>query len=173
MLSSVYLVEYTLHQNLMIEIYTRNFDLHITVPSPNLAFLCRNLDYKPYSINQSIYHETLIYPFCYHETLIYPSRYHETLIYPSRYHETLIYPSRYHETLIYPSRYHETLIYPSRYHETLIYFSLHFLFSLHTVYKKMSDAMTKHPDADVLVSFASLRSAYESTIEALSYPQVC
>ena len=51
-LSSVYLVEYTLHQNLMIEIYTRNFDLHITVPSPNLAFLCRNLDYKPYSINQ-------------------------------------------------------------------------------------------------------------------------
>ena len=35
----------------MIEIYTRNFDLHITVPSPNLAFLCRNLDYKPYSIN--------------------------------------------------------------------------------------------------------------------------
>ena len=22
--------------------------------SPNLAFLCRNLDYKPYSINQSI-----------------------------------------------------------------------------------------------------------------------
>ena len=50
MLSSVYLVEYTLHQNLMIEIHTRNFDLHITVPSPNLAFLCRNLDYKPYSI---------------------------------------------------------------------------------------------------------------------------
>ena len=30
--------------------FTRNFDLHITVPSPNLAFLCRNLDYKPYSI---------------------------------------------------------------------------------------------------------------------------
>ena len=55
-MSSVYLVEYTLHQNLMIEIYTRNFDLHITVPSPNLAFLYRNLDYKakPYSINQSI-----------------------------------------------------------------------------------------------------------------------
>ena len=50
MLSSVYLAEYTLHQNLMIEIHTRNFDLHITVPSPNLAFLCRNLDYKAYSI---------------------------------------------------------------------------------------------------------------------------
>ena len=37
----------------MIEIYTRNFDLHIIVQSPNLAFLCRNLDYKPNSINQS------------------------------------------------------------------------------------------------------------------------
>ena len=32
--------------------------------------------------------------------------------------------------------------------------------------------MNKHPDADVLISFASLRSAYESTMEALSYPQV-
>ena len=51
MLSSVYLVEYTLHQNVTIEIYTRNFARHITVPSPNLAFLCRNLDYNPYSIN--------------------------------------------------------------------------------------------------------------------------
>ena len=50
MLSSVYLVEYTLHQNLMTEIHTQNFDFHITVPSPNLAFLCRNLDCKPYSI---------------------------------------------------------------------------------------------------------------------------
>ena len=57
MLSSIYLVEYTLHQNLMIEIYTRNFDLHITVPSPNLAFLCRNLDYKPYSINLALQKE--------------------------------------------------------------------------------------------------------------------
>ena len=35
----------------MIEVYTWNFDLHIIVPSPNLALLCRNLDYKPYSIN--------------------------------------------------------------------------------------------------------------------------
>ena len=51
MLSSVYLVEYTLHQNLMTEIYTRYFDLHITVPSPNLAFLCRNLDCPNQSIN--------------------------------------------------------------------------------------------------------------------------
>ena len=44
----------------MIEIHTRNFDLHITVPSPNLAFLCRNLDYKPYSIKKSI--KSSIYP---------------------------------------------------------------------------------------------------------------
>ena len=41
------------------------------------------------------------------------------------------------------------------------------------VYKKMSDAMNKHPNADVLVTFASLRSAYESTLEALEYSQVC
>ena len=40
------------------------------------------------------------------------------------------------------------------------------------VYKKMNDAMKKHPEADVLISFASLRSAYESTVEALQYPQV-
>jgi len=36
----------------------------------------------------------------------------------------------------------------------------------------MDDAMKLHPGADVLVSFASLRSAYESTVEAMSYPQV-
>ena len=40
------------------------------------------------------------------------------------------------------------------------------------VYKKMEDAMKKHPDADNLVSFASLRSAYESTMEAMKFPQV-
>ena len=40
------------------------------------------------------------------------------------------------------------------------------------VYKNMSDAMKKHTKADVLVSFASLRSAYESTLEAMEYPQV-
>lgn len=40
------------------------------------------------------------------------------------------------------------------------------------VYKKMEDAMTKHRDADVLVNFASLRSAYESTIETLAYRQI-
>ncbi|XP_049953554.1 ATP-citrate synthase [Schistocerca serialis cubense] len=40
------------------------------------------------------------------------------------------------------------------------------------VYKKMEDAMTKHRSADVLVNFASLRSAYESTLEAMNYPQI-
>lgn len=32
--------------------------------------------------------------------------------------------------------------------------------------------MSKHQNADVLVNFASLRSAYDSTIETLNYPQV-
>nr|AYV89154.1 ATP-citrate synthase [Tetranychus truncatus] len=40
------------------------------------------------------------------------------------------------------------------------------------VYKNMSDAMKKHSDADVLINFASLRSAYESTIETFQYPQI-
>lgn len=40
------------------------------------------------------------------------------------------------------------------------------------VYKNMSDAMKKHPDVDVLISFASLRSAFESTMETMQYPQV-
>lgn len=40
------------------------------------------------------------------------------------------------------------------------------------VYKKMQDAITKHKDVDVLVNFASLRSAYESTMEVLDFPQI-
>ncbi|XP_064111503.1 ATP-citrate synthase-like [Macrobrachium nipponense] len=40
------------------------------------------------------------------------------------------------------------------------------------VYKNMADAMKKHPDADVLINFASLRSAYDSTIDTLAFPQV-
>ena len=36
----------------------------------------------------------------------------------------------------------------------------------------MGEALRKHPDASVMVSFASLRSAYESTLEALNYSQV-
>ena len=36
----------------------------------------------------------------------------------------------------------------------------------------MADAMKKHPEVDVLINFASLRSAYDSTIETMSYAQV-
>lgn len=36
----------------------------------------------------------------------------------------------------------------------------------------MEDAMAKNKDADVLVNFASLRSAYDSTIETLNFPQI-
>jgi len=36
----------------------------------------------------------------------------------------------------------------------------------------MADAMNKHPEASVLVNFASLRSAYDSTMEALQFPQI-
>ena len=40
------------------------------------------------------------------------------------------------------------------------------------VYKDMKEAMQKHPEVDVMVNFASLRSAYDATIEALSFQQV-
>ncbi|BES99753.1 unnamed protein product [Nesidiocoris tenuis] len=40
------------------------------------------------------------------------------------------------------------------------------------VYKKMDDAMSRHPQADVLINFASLRSAYDSTLETLNFPQI-
>ncbi|XP_054156443.1 ATP-citrate synthase-like [Oppia nitens] len=40
------------------------------------------------------------------------------------------------------------------------------------VYKNMADAMKKHPDADSLINFASLRSAYDATLETLQYPQI-
>ncbi|KAK9876010.1 hypothetical protein WA026_011126 [Henosepilachna vigintioctopunctata] len=36
----------------------------------------------------------------------------------------------------------------------------------------MQDAMVKHPEADVLVNFASLRSAYQSTVETMEFPQI-
>ncbi|UJR20924.1 hypothetical protein I4U23_024033 [Adineta vaga] len=39
-------------------------------------------------------------------------------------------------------------------------------------YKNMADCMKRHSDADVLINFASLRSAYESTIETMKYPQI-
>ncbi|XP_057682298.1 ATP-citrate synthase isoform X1 [Corythoichthys intestinalis] len=40
------------------------------------------------------------------------------------------------------------------------------------VYKSMADAMKKHPEVDVLISFASLRSAFDSTVETMQHPQI-
>lgn len=40
------------------------------------------------------------------------------------------------------------------------------------MYKSIADAVRKHPDADCLINFASLRSAKESTDEALSCPRI-
>eukprot|EP00063_Salmo_salar_P059616 XP_014034451.1 PREDICTED: ATP-citrate synthase-like isoform X3 [Salmo salar] len=40
------------------------------------------------------------------------------------------------------------------------------------VYKNMADAMKKHPEVDVLISFASLRSAFDSTMETMQYSQI-
>lgn len=41
------------------------------------------------------------------------------------------------------------------------------------VYNKMFDAINKHKEADVLVNFASLRSAYESSMEVVNdFPQI-
>lgn len=40
------------------------------------------------------------------------------------------------------------------------------------VYKSISDAIKKHTDADCLINFASLRSAKESTDEAINCPQI-
>ena len=40
------------------------------------------------------------------------------------------------------------------------------------VFKNMADAMKKHPEVDVLINFASLRSAYDSTMETMNYTQV-
>lgn len=41
------------------------------------------------------------------------------------------------------------------------------------MYKEISEAVKKHPDVDILVNFASLRSAYDATIEALNLNHVC
>ena len=49
MLCTVYPVEYTLNPNPMIEIAPWSFDLMVIVQVLTLAFLCKNLDYKPQS----------------------------------------------------------------------------------------------------------------------------
>ncbi|KAK9416218.1 putative ATP citrate synthase [Seiridium unicorne] len=40
------------------------------------------------------------------------------------------------------------------------------------VYQQVGQAIEKHPDADVVVNFASSRSVYSSTMELMQYPQV-
>eukprot|EP01129_Flabellula_baltica_P013194 TRINITY_DN6082_c0_g2_i1.p1 TRINITY_DN6082_c0_g2~~TRINITY_DN6082_c0_g2_i1.p1 ORF type:complete len:1067 (+),score=291.99 TRINITY_DN6082_c0_g2_i1:60-3260(+) len=40
------------------------------------------------------------------------------------------------------------------------------------VYQKLSTAFERHPEVDVLVNFASLRSAYSSTMEALEFDRL-
>ena len=52
-LCSVYLVEYTLNSNSLIEICTRTFTLW-SLFKYLFAFLCKNLDHKPQSINQYV-----------------------------------------------------------------------------------------------------------------------
>ena len=41
------------------------------------------------------------------------------------------------------------------------------------VYKELNEAVKKHPEASVMVNFASLRSAPDATLETLKHPQVC
>ena len=36
----------------------------------------------------------------------------------------------------------------------------------------MSEAVSKHPEADILINFASLRSAFDATMEAMSFGKV-
>lgn len=40
------------------------------------------------------------------------------------------------------------------------------------VYTSVEEAVKKHPDADVVVNFASSRSVYASTLEILAFPQI-
>lgn len=40
------------------------------------------------------------------------------------------------------------------------------------VYTQMKDAFQKHYDADILINYASLRSAFNVSMEALDYPQI-
>ena len=39
-------------------------------------------------------------------------------------------------------------------------------------YNKLETAVKKHPDADVVINFASFRSAYDVSVEALNYPTI-
>ncbi|OWA50935.1 ATP-citrate synthase [Hypsibius exemplaris] len=40
------------------------------------------------------------------------------------------------------------------------------------VYRSLAEAMKNHPEVDVAVNFASLRSAYDATLEVMQFPQI-
>lgn len=40
------------------------------------------------------------------------------------------------------------------------------------VYQEVAKAVSKHPDVDMVVNFASSRSVYSSTMELMEYPQI-
>lgn len=40
------------------------------------------------------------------------------------------------------------------------------------IYTSLDECFKKHPDIDVMVNFASMRSTFPSTMEALDYPQI-
>jgi ATP citrate (pro-S)-lyase len=40
------------------------------------------------------------------------------------------------------------------------------------VYPNTATAVEKHSDVDVLINFASFRSAYDTTVEAMEFPQL-
>ena len=40
------------------------------------------------------------------------------------------------------------------------------------IYKSMADAIAAFPEVDVMISFASLRSTYDSTLECLEFKQI-
>ena len=40
------------------------------------------------------------------------------------------------------------------------------------MYRSLAEAMKNHPEVDVVVNFASLRSAYDATLEVMQFPQI-
>ena len=41
-----------------------------------------------------------------------------------------------------------------------------------SVYNTIGEAVAKHPEVDVMVNFASFRSAYDVTLEAMNFPSI-
>jgi ATP citrate (pro-S)-lyase len=63
------------------------------------------------------------------------------------------------------------MVYPfSGNHKQKFYFGMKEI--MIPVYKELSEALAKNPDVDVMVNFASLRSAYDSSMDMLQFPQI-